>query len=500
MSEPGTVQIDTGVVRGVEAGEVRAFLNVPFAAPPVGDWRWKAPQPAACWQGTRDATAWGPKCPQRGISGKGPLEGEEDCLQLNIWAPRVPPVTPAPVAFWIHGGGHTIGSATEEISGVRIYDGQKMAEATGMVVVTANYRLGALGFLAHPALRAEDEHESTGNYGILDLIAALGWVQRNAQAFGGDPGKVMIFGESAGAVNVCSLVASPLAKGLFHGAVMQSGGCVAKELSDAEAFGSKVFEGAGCGGQAGEAACMRGISVEQVLDAGASPIQVAGAAGPYGPLADGWVHDGQPLATIAAGKHNQVPMIVGSNSDETSRSVPLKETATEAEYEAAVGLLFKSIGPQVLTMYPAASYPSPWHAYVALTSDVKFVCGARKALRALHKGQSSPVFRYHFEHQLDNAVQLQKYGAWHGLDVLFVFDSLDVGGYPPSKNETALSGAFQGYWAGLAAKGDPNGDGAVAWPAYSDDDPYLRLGTPVEAAAGLRTEQCDFWDLVFPSP
>jgi para-nitrobenzyl esterase len=486
---------ERGAVTGIQAGTTWSYRGIPYAAPPVGALRWKPPQPAACIESELQATDWGAKCPQFEGNGTGAVIGDEDCLTVNVWTPETPPSAPLPVMVWIHGGGHTQGSTAEVIADEHIYDAQRMVEQADVVVVSLNYRLGPLGWLAHTELTQEGEPKTSGMYGHLDQIAALEWVQRNAAAFGGDPNRVLIFGESAGGASVCTLIASPLAKGLFSSAVMQSGGCVGKPLADAEAFGAEVFGAAGCADAGDPVACMRELSTSEVLEALPVVIDVAGKVSGYGSVIDGYALLGRPDQVIAAGDHNAVPWIVGANSDETSKSAPLPLTATEQQYQTAVtALAGAALAPTVLAAYPASEYPSPWAAYVALTSDAKFICGARRALRAAVAGQSAPVYRYHFTHALDNAPAQAVYGAWHGVDVLYTFDHLEIANYIPSAAEIAIADGMIGYWSRLAATGDPNGDGVAAWPAYDANDPYLRFDDPIESDTGVRTTQCDFWD------
>jgi para-nitrobenzyl esterase len=492
---PGTVVTDRGAVTGVESGSTWAYLGIPFAAPPVGALRWKPPAPAACWTGERAAKEWGPSCPQSDETGAAPVTGDEDCLQLNVWTPKSASGA-LPVMVWIHGGGFVGGSASQATAGIHLYDGQRLAEKTNAVIVTINYRLGVLGYLAHPLLDAEDTHKASGNYAMLDQIAALQWVQRNAAAFSGDPKHVMIFGESAGGANVCSLVASPLAKGLFSAAAMQSGGCTARTQADAAAQGAKVVAAAKCDSAGDVLACLRAIPAKDMVNALPVKVDVAGAGNGYGATIDGWFLSGKPIDIIGAGGHNAVPMIVGTNAQETSRAVPIAVDATAADYEKAVRALFGATADAVLAHYPVADYPSPWAAYVALTSDAKFICGARKAVRALDEGQLEPVFRYSFTHAIETP-KLKPLGAWHGADILFLFDRIDLGGYVATPGERAIAGVFQGAWSRLAATGNPNGGTMPKWPEWASDDPYLVIDDPIATGTGLRTAQCDFWDTLF---
>lgn len=483
------VETREGAVRGERAGAGWSYRGIPFAEPPVGELRWKAPRRPVARVETLDGTKWGPVCPQ--VSGER-VVGEEDCLQLNIWTPGERGEARAPVLFWIHGGGHVQGGAAAMEGGVRIYEGAKLAEAAGAVVVTINYRLGPLGFLALPELASEEG--SSGNLGTLDQVAALEWVRENIEAFGGDAGRVMIAGESAGAVAVCSLVTSPKARGLFHAAAMQSGACTARRLADAEAFGRKLAEAVGCG--AGDAECLRGKTPRELIEAIPPGFNISTEASDYGSVVDGVVQPAAPLAVIEAGEHARVPMIVGANSDETSRSVPA--IRSEAEYVALVRRQFPNalVSALVLGQYPASEYKSPQAAYVALSTDSRFICQARRAAEALRGSQEEAVFRYFFTHSPENApAAVSEAGAWHGLDVLYLFQNAGaVAGYRAGESDRAVERAFATYWGSMAASGQPNGGALLEWPRSDAADSYVELGWPLRTGQGVRTRQCDFWD------
>lgn len=308
------------------------------------------------------------------------------------------------------------------------------------MVVTVNYRLGALGYLALPELAAESPHGVSGNYGILDLVRALEWVHDNIAAFGGDPGRVLLFGESAGAVDTCVLFASPLAKGLFHAALMQSGGCdmplVARALSDGEQFVAKTP----CAGEEDRLACLRGLSADEVTLALPGHIALGdvdfGPGQPlkYGPHVDGWVLSGPPLDVISTAGHNHVPFAVGSNADEVEKAMGVT-VATVGEYEAAVGTAFAFYGDAavqaVLQAYPAADFESPQQALVTLVTDLKFTCPARTIARAARKGQTEAVYRYFFTRRPDTPKG--DLGAFHGIELMYLFHTLtEVPLYTPS--------------------------------------------------------------------
>jgi len=409
--------------------------------------------------------------------------------------------------FFIHGGGNIQGSSRETILGNKpIYDGRRLA-GKGVVVVTVNYRLGPFGFLALPELSAESSQASSGNYGVLDQLAALAWVRDNIAAFGGDPGRVMVFGESAGAVDTCTLVASPLAKGLFHAALMESGGCSQPTLAPAEqAMGDRVAKGS-CGTSAGRLACLRGLPMEKVMAELPGSIGVGDPTltldpAKYGPVVDGWVLAESPLDAMAAGRHNRVPFVVGTNAEELASLLTVKIT-TEAQFENLVGTTLAPLGQatvdKVLSAYPVSDYASPQDALVALYSDMRFTCPARQIARAAVAGGTPDVRRYFFARRAPTPQGPKP--AQHGIELLYVFGTAsDIPGYVPAAADIALADAMLGYWSRFAGTGDPDGGGAVAWPAYeAASDPFLRLDDPIAEGHGVRTPQCDLFDEIVAS-
>lgn len=504
-SDPTIVLTDHGPVRGLEnvfgafSKTYWSFMGIPHSAPPSGPLRFRPPQSAECWADVLDATHFGAKCPQ--MNQAGTAVGSEDCLTLNVWTKLPRADAMKPVVVWIHGGEFVSGSASDTSSDGKtsLYDGYPLVERD-VVVVTIQYRIGALGFLSHRAFDLEDEHHASGNFGLLDQIAALQWVRRNIAAFGGDPARVTIAGQGAGGASVCALVASPLAKGLFSRAIMQSGSCVGHTTKDAQAFGGKVVDGAGCGTAADVAACLRAASVESIVRAvSVAPAIASTNPSPYGPVIDYSFLTGAPLDVISAGGHSQVPILLGDVSDETSRTVSLKPDATDADYRAAVAAAFPSlIKDTVLTHYPSTDYPSPWSAFVALTTDRNFICPARRAARAFLDGQDVPVFRYLLTHAFDDSPALHPYGAFDGADVLYLFGHLTADGYVPSGAESALSDFVQRGWIDFFSAGNPNEPSLPNWPAYGSGDPYLALDSTIASSNGLRTTQCDFWDSMSP--
>jgi len=478
------VTTTSGVVRGARDGATWTYKGVPFAAPPVGDRRLRAPEPAACVRGERDATAFGPTCPQLA---DGAVVGEEDCLQLNLWTPAVA-AAPRPVMVWIHGGGNSVGTASDPL-----YDGRRLAEAGDVIVVTTNYRLGQLGFLAHPALDG-----ASGNFGTLDLVRALGWVRDNIAAFGGDPGNVTIFGESAGARDVCTLLATPPAAGLFHRALMESGACkFLPTRSAAETQGAMLVAATSCAGAADVPACLRTLPVATLITTLPGNPSALGSS-PYQPTIDGTVLPEQPSAAMAAGRHHAVPFVVGANADETGAAAPA--VASEAAYATLVHAEFgTALGDRVLQQYPASRFPTPRAAYVRVTTDARFVCPAREIARAADAGQLAPVYRYFFEYGTPSP-----FGAVHGLDVPFVFGTFGAittaanQPYQPTATDLAVSATLQAAWTTFARTGTPGT--TPAWPTWIPaTDPTLQLDATLSTIDGVRTADCDFWRPLYDS-
>ncbi|GAC1369417.1 MAG: carboxylesterase family protein [Polyangiales bacterium] len=496
--KPGKVVVDAGALLGVASGKTWAFLGVPYAAPPTGALRWKPPAPAACWSGERAATSFGTVCVQNGAGGV--VVGNEDCLTVNVWTPTdFTPDAKLPVMVFIHGGANVEGStALVTADGTtHLYDGANLAARGHAVVVTLNYRLGAMGFFSHPGLDAERPEKVSGNWAIHDQIAALKWVQRNAHAFGGDPSHVLLFGESAGAMDAAILYASPLASGLFTAVALESGLYRSGKLADAETYSQGLVDGSSCKGAADPIACLRALPAEAIVAALPQNFDLTKLTTKlFGPSVDGWVLPEPVVARIAAGKHNAAPLVVGTNAQELAVGVP---DMTDAEYKARLDTLGGSTtaGDLLLSKYPVADWGTPRDAYVALITDATFTCDARRLARAASKGQTQPVRRYFFTHVLQNAGAIGKRaGAFHGLDLGFLFDHLAANGYAPSAGESALADAMGKAWTSLAVSGDPTPPGAPAWPLYGAADPYLQLEDPIATGAGVRTALCDFWDTI----
>lgn len=502
-SGPLEIVTTRGVVRGEAAGNTLRFRGIPFAAAPVGNDRFKPPRPHACWSGVRDANAWGNQCLQSKTVGSGTV-GDEDCLFLNVWTPSAPAGATRPVLFWIHGGANVLGSAGSDdaITG-GIYDGQALADAANAVVVTTNYRLGALGFLTHPSLAAESSRQSSGNYGLLDILAALHWVQRNVGQFGGDPRKVMVFGESAGAFNTCALLASPLATDLFASALMQSGVCSTPTRARQEQRGITLAAELGCTDDAAQ--CLRNkpaaafAAVQGGLSVAAGPVDASAFFDlPQGSTVDGWVLPESPIKAIEAGHHHHVPFVVGSNAHEMDFFLALTPAMTCASYEATLRDTFVERAPQVLAHYPCGALDNGTRVLSDVWTDAFFTCPARRVARAMHANQEQPVFRYWYTHQraLGSMVLLR---AYHTAEIPFVFRLLGTAAEPATSSELALSKRMAGYWSNLAKEGAPNGADLTVWPLYEvSSDRVLALDTSIAAQDGVRSTACDFWDQELP--
>lgn len=536
------VTIDSGAIQGTSRGQSCAYLGVPYAASPAGAGRWRPPATVVPWSGVRNAISFGNMCPQlQTIQGVPTAVGNEDCLNLNIFAPTNA-MSPLPVIFFMHGSGNRASSNRGQPGAS--FDGQYLAEHASVVVVVINYRLGALGWLAHPSLDAESANAggtgTSGNYGILDQIAALQWVQRNIAAFGGDPSRVTVTGHSAGTQDSAVLLASPLARGLFA-SVLLDGGSFARfdspTLAEYEAkpypqgAGADVATRLGCATAADIPACLRAVPSATIVKT------VNGVGGvfnepTYRPIVDGVVLLDNALQTVKEGAHNHVPVIIGGGDRETANPnafIPLNADPDDAHYEADVYTLFgQPVGDQVLALYPSANYPTPRDAFVAVTTDYRFLCPARQLARAISNSQQQPVYRFVFTHAQSSPPVATAQGAFHGEELLFIFHTFTSGGlfgvFTPTAEELALSDQMIGYWSRFAAAGDPNGSNAPPWFVYGqnadssgasfnlaqgyiffndtatgDDkkDTFLQFDTPLAGGAGFHAEVCEsFWDVL----
>ncbi len=460
--QAATIKVEEGLLQGVYENGLTVYKGIPFAAPPVGALRWRAPQPAAKWEGVKQAVKFAP-APMQG--GNPPSGKSEDCLYLNVWTPAKSAKEKIPVLVWIYGGGFSFGSTSEAV-----YSGEKLAQKN-VVLVSIAYRVGQLGFLAHPELSAESSSHSSGNYGLLDQVAALKWIQKNITAFGGDPGKVTIFGESAGAISVSMLCASPLAKGLFHGAVSQSGGSFGptrsvtfpgenmKTLKQAEAEGQTYVQKAGVT----SIAELRKIAADKVPSG-------FGMAGGW-PIIDGYVIPDDEYKLYEAGKYNDVPVLIGYNSDEGASFSPAK---TPQEYIDGVKKRYGKFADDLIKAYPTSENAVPKTAR-DLSRDAAFGWHTWTWAKLQSKTGRSKVYYYYFDQHPDYSENSPRYGygSPHGQDVAYVFAHLDASNPQTSKSDVVISEAMATYWTNFAKYGNPNGKGLPEWPAFSDKHPLV---------------------------
>jgi para-nitrobenzyl esterase len=459
---PEPVRVETGLVSGVPGAlpDIRVFKGLPFAAAPVGDLRWRPPQPAPKWEGVRAASAFSANCMQRAAGGGAfpPYGGDrtatamsEDCLYLNVYTGAASARDRQPVMVWIHGGAYTSGAGA-------IYQGEELARR-GVIVVTVNYRLGVFGFLAHPELTGESASHASGNYAFLDQIAALTWVQKNIGAFGGDPSRVTIFGESAGSWSVNNLVATPLARGLFQRAIGESGGqfTITRALAEAERAGKTFAQAAG----ASSLSALRAMPADAVNLA--TGFQTSATV-------DGWVFP-QDVATIfRTGKQSDVPVILGSNADEGSIFTPA--TTTGESFRQQSQRRYGADTEAFLALYPFTADQQARAAQAASMRDQTFGWEMRTWARLQTQTGKSKVYLYYFSHvpPLPNAVWL---GAQHGAEIPYAFNwpngphSSQV---PWTDADRRLAERLSAYWVNFATTGDPNGKSLPRWDAYQTKD------------------------------
>ncbi|OGB21725.1 MAG: hypothetical protein A3I66_09620 [Burkholderiales bacterium RIFCSPLOWO2_02_FULL_57_36] len=488
------IATDKGYVQGVNEPDMLKFLGIPYAAAPVGELRWKAPAPATSWSGVRDASQYGSACPQAG-GAFGPRSENENCLYLNVFAPKSN--GPLPVMVWVHGGAFIYGDG----SGTS-YNPTKLI-AKNVILVTLNYRLGAFGFLAHPALSAEQEGGS-GNYGLLDQQAALGWVKTNIANFGGDPANVTLFGESAGGYSVLAQVASPLASNLFQKAIVQSGAYgLASTASLAAAHTGSLalgrFTGTTFGTRAGctdqSLACLRGLSAVQIL--------TAQAGGDPTPNIDNKVLTSTLATAFATGNFNRVPVLQGSNTDEYSllSAARLDATGTlisDANYMALINppTLGKTVD-NINTQYPRANYLTAAEVYDAVFTDVAFACPGRSAAQLL--SARVPTYSYEFNDRnapmyILPAAMRPRWGAYHAGELQYIFPTSANVTY--TADQEALKTQMVNYWTQFAKNSDPNGTGPT-WPLYTAaNDTYMSLNpgtSSVSTDFSARHKCAGFW-------
>jgi para-nitrobenzyl esterase len=457
------IAVTGGLIRGsaLEKGGA-VFKGIPFAQAPVGDLRWREPAPVKSWSGVRETTSFGAACAQNS-GGKMQENSSEDCLFLNVWAPEWPVRSPKPVMVWFHGGGNYAGTASGNN-----FDGESLARH-GVVLVTVNYRLTVFGFFAHPELTKESPHHASGNYGLMDQIAALKWVRDNISKFGGDPANVTIFGQSAGAVDVNVLMASPQAKGLFHKVIAESGTVTrvpddatmrmtglgalmaprsgdtysdALTLAEAEKAGETSFPGS--------LKQLRAMPAADLLKVTAAPRMSIGPAN--GVIVDGWIFPKPPAEVFAKGQEQRIPLLIGNNSRERTPQVTPEDLGT------AIQAMYGPLAPKARSLYAGVdplygAAPAQW------VVDTMYRCPVVVQL-AWHVGAGNSGYEYQFDRA---APGRETAGATHGAEVSYVFGNLSANYAPPDRE---LSAAIQQYWTNFAKTGDPNGAGLPQWPKF----------------------------------
>jgi para-nitrobenzyl esterase len=501
------VKTETGLLSSVPGknADVRVFKGIPYAAPPVGDLRWKPPQPALKWDGVRSGAEFGNSCMQGGGAGRGgakggapkapPPEGaaprgpanSEDCLFLNVWTAAKSPSEKHPVMVWLHPGGYTSGSGSGPAT-----DGENLA-MKGAVLVTINYRLGIFGFFSHPELTQESPHHASGNYAFLDQTAALAWVQKNIAAFGGDPKRVLVFGDSAGSSSIGNLVASPLTRGLFQRALGESGAWMGlsvapmTKLDAAEQTGVRTAKQLG----ADSLAELRAKPAAELL---------TGRGG--GPVIDGWFLPDDPANIYAQSKQNDVPLLLGSNKDEATF---FQGPTTADAFTKTVNTRFGDLADGFFKLYPATSdEQATISSFATFRDQLGFVM--RNWAASQTKSGKSKAYLYFFTHEPPIAggnpppslvVTARQQGATHGAEAAYVFENL-LGNRPWTDQDHQLADSISSYWVNFAANGDPNGKGLPKWPAF-DAKANLRmvLGDKIDVGPGLTTDQLAVYQALY---
>ena len=492
IAEP--IKVEGGLVSGTPGWgwNVREFRGIPFAAPPVGNLRWRPPQPVAPWQGVRSADRFSPACMQRqqptssGSWNAGLINTSEDCLYLNVWTPAASSSERLPVLVWIYGGGGVSGSTAEPI-----YDGNALAKK-GVVVVSANYRVNIFGWFAHPELTGESVHRSSGNYGALDQLAALEWVKNNIAQFGGDPTKVTMFGESGGCRSVNWLAASPLTKGLARAAIAESHAVFGRmvTLAEAETMGAEFGKATG----KTSLAALRGMSSQELLEA-----SLKTTAATNGAIVDGWFLPQDIYTIYSQGKQNDIPLITGVTNDEGGNigGVGAPGAArgaggggrggppnTLAAYVAWAKQNFGARADDLMKYYPAKNDAEAVRAYHDVYRDINFA-GHRTWAKFQATTGKSPAWIYVFSHIPPRPAgngnnPAAAAGAVHFSEVIYVFNNLRMKDYPWTDLDRKIADTFATYWTNFTKAANPNGSGLVSWPAYNPKDEYwLNIGDTI---------------------
>lgn len=496
-SEPLTVRIDSGLIKGKDTGAARVFSGIRYAAAPVGPLRWQAPQPVRLWTGVADATKPGPWCTQHPLPGVPELPISEDCLFLNVTTPREQTDKPRPVIVWMHGGGYTSGSGNA-------YDAQRMASQGDVVVVTINYRLGIFGYFGHPGLRG------SGNFGLADQLAALHWVKRNARAFGGDPGNVTLAGQSAGAMSTCALLTSPATVGLVDKAIIDSGSCMVDwpegvlypsapaqtpyaPVADTRALGAATAEQLGCTGPA-TIECLRGKPAAELLS---HTTTFANHLSYHTPLLPT-----DPAQAMRAGRFLRIPVLSGGTRDEMRSFIGgvvlTSGPITPRRYQELLRNTFGEDAAEVGARYPLADYESPALAWATLTTDLAWSCPTLRGDQLL--ARHTRVYAYEFADRAApnvNGIEVPDLpqGAAHATDLPYLFD---LGGQDllSTPRQHRLAEQMVRYWTAFAHTGDPNTAGTPYWPEFAENGTVLSLAPGqggIRPADYRADHNCDFW-------
>ncbi len=498
-----TVATQFGTIEGAQNGTVQQFLGIPYAKAPVDTLRWRAPKNPDAWNNVLSTKSFKPACPQlefaqNDTSGK--LMGNEDCLYLNVWTPQTGAGN-RPVMVFIHGGGNQQGAASDTSAGTALYFGKNVASRSDVVVVTINYRLGALGFMVHPGLDAESPTSKSGNYAVLDQILALKWVKNNISLFGGDTANVTVFGESAGGVNTGNLLLTPEAAGLFHRAIIQSAVPNLSTYNEANNQGVQLvnsFANA-TGTDAQKIAFMRSLHADSISIKNTSPLKGGLLQLGWGPTIDNVLFNQFPNVTFQSGNFNKVPVMIGSNADEMSLNAPAVVTSAmvTALINAKVPPAYRQ---QVQALYPTGNTNAQARkAYVDILSDAQFTASVRRVARCISQNQSQPVYQYFFAHA-HTIPQLATYGAYHGIELFYVFNTLEnsnlgLGNLFKPQDDSVQKNTRM-YWTNFARNGNPNGTGLVNWQTFTaGPECYLEIkATPDNSQCALRKQKLDLWD------
>ena len=488
--------IDTGQVEGRREKGTWAFLGIPYAKPPIAELRWRPPQPVPPWEGIRPCAQFGNSCPQpvSGEYGLGSLG--EDCLHLNIWVPEGSTGERLPVMVWIHGGAFLTGSASVELHrDEALYNGGNLARH-GVIVVTMNYRLGPFGFFAHPQLARESPNGMSGNYGLLDQLAALKWVRRNIASFGGNASRVTLFGESAGASSICYLMVNPIAKGFFQRAIAESAPFWIQHVDHPEyqtmesalRRGEELLEALGIEDSPDLLWDMRSRSYEEIISAAGMGVGFPAPGIHFGPAIDGWLLPDRPEAILSTGEQHDVDVIVGSNRDEAALMVFAMDYNLD-EYTDFVGRIAGPLAGETLRFFPAGDDSQVKPALSRMITALEFTAPSRFIARCVAETERK-AFLYHFAPNPTNE-QRREVCACHGSEIPYVFGEEDPE-YGYDARDIELSSNIMAYWTNFARTGDPNGPGLPVWPSYErETDLCLELSYEVGTGSGLERDACD---------